>query len=95
MVLLQHSGVMAAELMALGFVVWVCFSSTMMTGMLDVVRSLPDWYHLTMAALGKMVRLQPSQRARSADPSINSFELSNSLINLMGLYCGISIEFFC
>ena len=95
MVPLRHSGLVAEEGAALGFVLWVCFSPTMMTGRLDVVRSLPDWYHLTTAALGKMIRLQPSQRARGAHPSINSFELSDSLINLMGLYCGISIEFSC
>ena len=95
MILLRHYGLMAVELIALGFVLWGCFSPTMMTGRLDVVRSPPDWYHLPMAALGKMVRLQPSQRARSADPSINSFELSNSTPNLLSLYRGISIEFCC
>ena len=95
MVPLRHSGLMAVEAAALGFVLWVCFSPTMMTGRLDVGRSLPDWFHLTTAALGKMILLQPSQHARSADPSINSFELSNYLINLLGLYPGISIEFCC
>ena len=95
MVPLRHSGLVAEEWAALGFVVWVCFSPAMSTGQLDVVRSLPDWYHLTTAALDNMILLQPSQHACSADPSTNSFELSSSLINLLGLFHGISIEFFC